>query len=139
MEKFQAKIDVVNRDGAEPALIVAEEILTDQEETYRVTLSCRGEKIVGESERGFFAALQEVRITLEGREALLHCFGASEDVYPSPMQESMGPAVLAYRTRLGEQALSKDIVNIFDSDGTVKPSSVQEQKEFHQRWLQSLA
>jgi len=54
-----------------------------------------------------------MRVELDREEILLECFGASEDVFPSPMQESMGSTLKAYRTRMGQQALTSDIVDIF--------------------------
>jgi len=86
----------------------------------------------------FFEALKQLRLELEKTDALLHCFGASENVYPSGMQGSMGPAVLAYKMRIGSPALRQDIVNIFEADETVVPSTVEQQERFHRRWIDSL-
>jgi len=86
----------------------------------------------------FFEALKQLRLELEKTDALLHCFGASENVYPSGMQRSIGPAVLAYKMRIGSPALRQDIVNIFEADETVVPSTVEQQERFHRRWIDSL-
>jgi hypothetical protein len=82
--------------------------------------------------------LKQLRLDLEKTDALLYCFGASENVYPSGMQKSMGPAVLAYKMRIGFPALRQDIVNIFEADETVVPSTVEQQERFHRRWIDSL-
>ena len=139
MEHYQSQIDLIYKTGARvPAVIQAEEVLIDSSERYRVTLKYAERVVSDESDIGFFDALRKLRLFLEQDECLPWCFGASEDVYPSPMQESMGPAILAYRTQLGQQASSEDIVNIFDADASVKPATVEQQRLFHQKWLQSL-
>src|SRR5205823_5490193 len=84
-------------------------------EIYRVHLKQGTEAKIAESEHDFFEALQRLRLQLEKDGALLHCFGASENVYPSGMQRSMRPAILAYRTKIGSPASREDIVNIFEA------------------------
>jgi hypothetical protein len=139
-EHKQSRVDVLSKEGLRSsATISAEESHVGTELKYRIKVSYEGGMISEESEVGFFDALCKARLVLERQGALLCCFGASEDVYPSPMQEAMGPALLAYRTELGRQALSKNIVNILDSDVSVRPSTVEQQRAFHKRWLQSLA
>lgn len=105
---------------------------------YSVEVNVNGHIRIGTSREGFFDALRNVRKDLEKDGMLLCCFGASENVYPSGMQLSMGSAILAYKNTLGQPALRKDIVNIFDTDDSVKPSTVEQQKMFHERWGQSL-
>jgi len=51
------------------------------------------------------------------------------------MQRSMGPAILAYKMRLGSPTSRQDIVNIFESDETVVPATVEQQAYFHRRWI----
>jgi hypothetical protein len=140
MERLQSEVYLILREGDRlAATIDAEEIQTEARERYRIAIKHAQGLASSESDKNFFDALRNVRLILERDGYLLCCFGASEDVYPSPMQESMGPALLAYRTRLGEQALSKDIVNILDSDESVKPSTVEQQALFHKKWLESLS
>src|SRR4029079_8637384 len=111
MERLHSKIDVVSKTGARlPAVVEAEDKLIGSKEVFKITLKYAQHLVCEESDQGFFDALRKVRLLLEQEGVLLCCFGASEDVYPSPMQEDMGPALLAYRTHLGRQALSKDIV-----------------------------
>jgi hypothetical protein len=139
LESVEFQVGVVAADGNRiPAVIVAQEGVADGKDINRIELTYGGRTIRAESDAGFFDALQKLRIDLESHGHLLWCFGTSEDVYPSPMQEAMGPAILAYRTKLGQQALSKDIVNIFESDESIKPATVAQQRAFHARWLRSL-
>ncbi|MBR1281033.1 hypothetical protein JQ597_03165 [Bradyrhizobium sp. AUGA SZCCT0177] len=137
---FSGEIVVVLADGSRrSARVTADEILEVDKEIYRVFFEQGAETKVAESEEDFFEALKNLRHDLEKTGALLHCFGASENVYPSGMQKSMGPAILAYRMHIGSPALRKDIVNIFDADQTVVPSTVEQQKQFHERWIKSLS
>ena len=136
---FAGEITVILADGSRvPAKLPADEIYTQDNEICRISLEQGSEVRVAESEEDFFEALKRLRLDLEKTGALLHCFGASENVYPSGMQKSMGPAILAYKTRIGAPALSKDIVNIFEADETVVPSTVEQQERFRQKWFDSL-
>lgn len=139
MDQFTKTIDAIGDNGVRSsATLQIKESIEEDRVVYKITVVHGGIVEVGESEHGYFDALRTVRRKLEKIGVLLSCFGASEDVYPSPMQESMGPALLAYRNRLGRQALAKDIVNIFDSDDSVRPATVASQKAFHVNWLKSL-
>jgi hypothetical protein len=139
IDQFTRTVHLILKDGLRPEVTIdAEERLDGGKMLYTLALSWQEKTIVGTSERSFFDALRTLRLSLEKEGVLLDCLGASEDVYPSPMQESMGPALKAYRTQLGRQALSKDIVDIFDSDGSARPATVEQQSEFHRKWLASL-
>jgi len=118
--------------------MTADEICAGGKEIYRISLEQGTEVRTAESGEDFFEALKQLRRGLEKSGASLHCFGASENVYPSGMQRSMGPAVLAYKTRIGFPALLRDIVNIFEADETVVSSTIEQQERFHQRWIDSL-
>jgi hypothetical protein len=136
----QSSRRVVGRlsDGTARAFDLSlEERIEGDESIYSICIEPDG-KMMGLSPEGYFSALKNLRIELEKIGILLVCFGASENVYPSAMQLSMGPAELAYRTRLGEQARREDIVNIFDSDESVSPATVEQQEKYNQEWLQSL-
>ncbi|MFC5743573.1 hypothetical protein [Dyella tabacisoli] len=87
---------------------------------------------------GYFRALCELRIKLEVDGLLLACYGASENVYPSPMIESMGCGERAYRLTLGKPALRQDLVSIFDFGSDVVPVTVKDQQRFYELWLKSL-
>ncbi|MGJ4942846.1 hypothetical protein ACQR1W_19880 [Bradyrhizobium sp. HKCCYLS1011] len=137
---FVGEIVVVLATGTRvPAKVSADEICgPNNKETYRITLEQGAEIKIAESQVDFFDALIKLRLDLEKTGTLLCCFGASENVYPSGMQRSMGPAVLAYKMRLGSPTSRQDIVNIFESDETVVPATVEQQEGFHRRWGDSL-
>ena len=136
---FTGDITIVLADGSRvPAKVTADEIYVEDKEIYRISLEQGTEVRVAESEEDFFEALKRLRLDLEKTGALLRCFGASENVYPSGMQKSMGPAILAYRMRIGFSTSRQDIVNIFEADETVVPSTVEQQERFRQRWMDSL-
>jgi hypothetical protein len=137
---FSGEITVVLADGSRlPAKVVADEILGVGKEIYNISLELGADVRTVESERDFFEALRLLRLDLEKTGALLCCFGASENVYPSGMQREMGPVISAYRMRLGAPALLQDIVNIFEADETVVPSTVEQQERFRERWFKSLS
>lgn len=136
---FTGEIIVVLADGSRvPAKVTADEIYAQDKEIYRVSFEQGSELRVAESEEDFFEALKRLRLDLEKTGALLHCFGASENVYPSGMQKSMGPAILAYKMRTGFPSLRQDIVNIFEADEAVILSTVEQQERFRQKWFDSL-
>ncbi|MBX9601348.1 MAG: hypothetical protein K2X35_10095 [Bryobacteraceae bacterium] len=112
--------------------------MPDDPDSVVLRLTIEGMMHEASSDRGYFHALCEVRRQLEPKEIFLICFGTDKYVYPSPMQESMGAAELAYRTTLGKPALTADIVNIFDEDPACNPSTIEDQEYFHQSWLASL-
>jgi hypothetical protein len=122
---FAGEVAVILAGGSRvPATITADEIRGNGKEIYRVSLQQGTDLKVAESKIDFFEALMQLRQELEKAGALLCCFGASEDVHPSGMQRSMGPAMLAYKTRMGCPATRQDVVNIFEADETVIPSTV---------------
>src|SRR5215813_5801720 len=111
MEQYVREVTVNFRDGSQAAVNLRADDKSDGDrDLYTVQIEHGDLTAIGGSEIGFFDALRIVRGKLEEAGILLNCFGASEDVYPSPMQESMGPAVLAYRNYLGQQARLSDIV-----------------------------
>ena len=140
VEQFTKRVDLVLIDGSRQSVeFIIEEKVEEGTTLYAITLNQNDRTVAEMSEEGFFDALRKIRIELEKDGTLLHCFGASEDVYPSGMQISMGPALLAYKMHLGRPSLSKDIVNIFDSDDSVKPSTVAQQELFRESWIRSLS
>jgi hypothetical protein len=137
---FSGEITVILADGSRlPAKVIADEILRAGKEIHRISLELGADVRTAESERDFFEALRKLRLELEKTGALLCCFGASENVYPSGMQRGMGPAISAYKMTLGAPALLRDIVDIFDADETVIPSTVEQQERFRERWFKSLS
>jgi hypothetical protein len=65
------------------------------------------------------------------------CNGARIDVYPSGMCRDMGNGLVALKCRLGEQTNIEDLVGVLDYAQPYLIGSVEEQLEFHQRWLNS--
>jgi hypothetical protein len=135
---FDGEIDVLLADGSRVrAVVTADEIIAEGREIYCISLVRGSEVETAQSEVDFFEALIELRLELETSGALLCCFGASENVYPSGMQRSMGAAILAHKTRLGERGRSENIVNIFEADEAVVPATVEQQARFHRQWADS--
>jgi hypothetical protein len=65
------------------------------------------------------------------------CNGARKNVYPSPMSRDMSGGIVAYELTMGQQALRKDIVKLFDETDS-EISSVADQEEYYKDWLASL-
>jgi len=136
---FAGEIAVILADGSRaPATIMADEVRGNGGEIYRVSLQQGTDLKAAESKIDFFEALILLRLDLEKAGSLLHCFGASKDVYPSGMQRSMGAAISAHRMRMGWPSTRQDIVNIFEADETVIPSTVTQQERFRRAWGDSL-
>jgi len=87
----------------------------------------------------YFKALQEIRELMEADELIPFCYGASLNVYPSGMSREMSQGMVAYRMSLGKSTTREDLVRIFDAGTDVIPSYVAQQREFHDKWIQSLA
>jgi hypothetical protein len=83
----------------------------------------------------YFDALCLIRRDLEEDGWLLSCYGASREVYPSAMARDMGLGRKAYKTQLGRHARSSDLVDILATGPDVQPATVDEQAEFHRRWI----
>lgn len=103
----------------------------------RIELKYGNVKIVGEG-NDFFDALCAVRLELEKHGQLLHCYGASVNVFPSGMSRSMGKGLKAYSLTLGEPARMQDLVRIVDTGPDIQPATVAEQREFFDSWRASL-
>jgi hypothetical protein len=86
----------------------------------------------------YFEAMCSIRRQLEDEGARLLCWGASRNVYPSPMSRSMGNGRKAYRLTLGKPAMMHDLVDIFAQDAGVQVATVEEQVSFYTAWLISL-
>lgn len=102
-----------------------------------IELSLNGRKIKAAAEH-YFAALLQLREELEKESTFLLVHGASRDVWPSGMAMEMGGGLVAYRMRMGKQALRSDLVKIFESGPEVQPCTVAEQRKFRDEWFNSL-
>jgi len=113
--------------------------------TVEVANSVPGELIVsglGFRKRVFhgqdlFDALIALRTELDDAGWRLLCSGARFDVFPSGMSRSMGGARKAYIMRLGAPAT--DLIDVFDEAEPKSVGTVKQQKEFHDKWIRSLA
>jgi len=110
----------------------------DSADSVRLELSFEGRTVSVDSDEGYFDALCRVRQVIERDGYRLLCLGSSAGVFPSAMSRGMGTGDLAYRLKMGKPATSHDLVSIFDADASVVPSTVQEQQEFFDAWIESL-
>jgi hypothetical protein len=102
----------------------------------RITLRYEDEEIECR-DRDFFEAFCRVREHLEKVGLYPLCYGASRNVFPSGMCRDMGNGLKAYRMKIGSRVGEGDLVSIFDSGSDVDPVSVESQREFFDRWLES--
>ena len=102
----------------------------------RVELEYDGGSLIGDG-ADFFDALCAVRQVLEGKGALLNCYGASLNVFPSGMARDMGAGLKAYKLTPGKRAGMQDLVRIFDTGPDVQPATVAAQREYFDAWLKS--
>jgi len=108
----------------------------EDSELVKVSLQFNSREITV-TDHDYFSALCSIRRVLELEGGLLHCFGASRNVYPSPMSRDMGGGIKAYKLHLGSQAKLSDLVSIFDSGADMSPTTVDEQERFYKEWLAS--
>lgn len=120
-----------------PAQFLIWEEAPEDSEMVKVSLQFNAREIASTDE-DFFSALCSIRRVLEKENGLLHCYGASRNVYPSPMSRQMGGGIKAYKMQMGAQAKLSDLVSIFDTGPDISPSTVDEQERFHKEWLESL-
>jgi len=110
----------------------------DNPDMVRLAFACLGQSPVLRDAENFFRALCAIRVCLEKMGILIVCYGASRNVYPSGMIESMGNAEKAYRLKLGCPGKLVDLVSIFDVGPDVEPVAVSEQEAFFAAWCKSL-
>lgn len=114
-------------------------VFVEQELGDNCVLTCayRGKTISSEAP-DFFEALCGIRQQLEVDGVIPLCYGASLNVFPSPMARGMGGGLKAYRLTLGVPARAADLVHIFGEGPDVDPASVEAQAKFYDGWLASL-
>lgn len=131
MKKYCDVICVANGDRIKSNLF-----LNEREEMYQVELKMKDNSFSAEGEN-YFDALINLRKKLELKNVKLLCKGCSRFVYPSPMILSMGDAMQAYELVLGEQARSKNIVNIFEPCIYDEYATIDEQCAYYEKWIES--
>jgi len=138
MEYDVYPVDAIFPDGK----IVTGEFLSweenpDETEQIRLTLKLSNRDFTVNGDN-LFAAMQAIRRELDQEKITLRCYGASRNVYPSPMILNMGPGTQAYKLTLGRPAVQSDLVSIFGTGPDITPVSVEEQDTFYREWVQSL-
>ncbi|MEC4719937.1 hypothetical protein RY831_12315 [Noviherbaspirillum sp. CPCC 100848] len=85
-----------------------------------------------------FDALAKLRLQLEKSGWLLLCNVARRDAYPSQMMIQMALCRKIYLLKCGMPARRDDIVDIFGEAHPEQVGTVQEQSEYHSKWIKSL-
>ena len=121
-----------------PAKIFLWDEAPEDQDLVKLTLQFSGKEI-SSTDQTYFGALCSIRKILETEGALLRCYGASKNVYPSGMSLDMGRGYKAYKMTMGSQGKLTDLVSIFDMGPDVTPATVDEQKKFRDAWFESLS
>ncbi|MBS7531566.1 hypothetical protein IC619_013845 [Hazenella sp. IB182353] len=135
MEKKYINLLSCNGERMHAVLYLHEESPEDGDMVF-LELSTSEIKISSQDE-SFFQALAGIRKKLEENRIQILCNGAALNVYSSPMHLSMGSGCLAYKIRIGEQAKTEDLVDIFDYDENLNLVGVEEQARFYDNWVKS--
>lgn len=85
-----------------------------------------------------FGCLCELRKFLEKEDWNILCNGARVDAYPSTMSRQMGGGQKLYLLKVGEQPKRNDLVNIFDRAAPDKIGTVDEQRGYYNKWVESV-
>lgn len=125
-------------DELVPARLMIEDEAPEDPDLVKLTLQFRGKEI-SSTDPTYFGALCSIRKILETEGALLRCYGASKNVYPSGMSLDMGRGYKAYKLTMGSKGKLTDLVSIFDTGPDVIPATVDEQRKFRDAWLTSLS
>ncbi|MDD7793076.1 hypothetical protein [Clostridium sp. 'White wine YQ'] len=135
-EKKKIKLLTNKADTIDEELIIFKESPDDQDMVL-LEMTVEGQKISCSSDN-FFAALIDLRSELEKRGIQILCNGAAKNVYPSPMQLSMGYVKKAYKIYLGQQARNSETVDIFEYEEDLMFTSIEKQSKFHDEWIKSI-
>lgn len=135
-EKKIIKLLINKENTIDEELILFEE-LPDDEDMVLLEMTVEGQKISCTSDN-FFSALIGLRNELEEKGIQILCNGAAKNVYPSPMQLSMGYGRKAYKMYLGQQARNSDTVDIFEREEDLKFTNIEEQSKFYGEWIKSI-
>lgn len=84
-----------------------------------------------------FDGLGNLRKKLDIDGIRLMCNGAALNVYPSAMQRDMAQGEVCYWHEIG--ICNPKTINIFESNVNIIYASIDEQKEYRDRWMKSIA
>ncbi|SFF40144.1 hypothetical protein SAMN04487969_1347 [Paenibacillus algorifonticola] len=128
---------MLNRETETTEELLLYEEAPDDEDMILVKMKING-RIVNIKGENFFSALLALREVLEIENIQIVCNGAAKNVYPSPMQLSMGYGSKAYKLIWGQQAKNADVVDIFDCDEGLEFVGREEQSKYYSDWLRSV-
>lgn len=131
------EFDLVSERGVRhPATLAIEVVPDDDDDKCQYTLTWESGTCSIESSADFYA-LCELREKLAEQGLAPCCYGAAENVYPSGMSISMGGGRKAYQLTIGKPARMEDLVDIFESELGLVPVSIEQQRAFFDRWLET--
>lgn len=137
MEVEKKNIKLLHREQMFNEELFLYEEAPDDEDMVLIETTINGHKLSYKSEN-FFIALQALRKELESKNIQIICNGAAKNIYPSPMQMSMGSGRKAYKLSMGQQAKNSDVVDIFDCDEELYFVNLDEQSKYYSEWLRSV-
>lgn len=85
-----------------------------------------------------FESFCKLRKFLEEKGLKILCRGAQYNVYPSSASRNMTGGYKLYIYRMGEHPQRTDMVKIFDPADVNEVGTVQEQIDYHNRWIESV-
>lgn len=88
------------------------------------------------TDHDLFMCLAQIR--QEFPEIKFLCKGAKLNVHPSRMSSQMSSGLVAYELKLGFSSEENDIVRIFDYDDENITNSIEKQRAFYKKWIDSL-
>jgi hypothetical protein len=110
----------------------------DERPPWRVVLKIPGCEPAEASGNDLFVSLAAVREQIAGSGWKVCVTGARIDAWPSRMSSQMGGSLLVYVHTMGVQAREKDRRSIFDDAHCDLIGTVEDQRQFRTRWLESL-
>jgi hypothetical protein len=110
----------------------------DERPPWRVVLKIPGREPVEALGKDLFESFAVVREQVAPDGWKICVTGARVDAWPSRMSSQMGGSLLVYLHTMGLQALEKDLQQIFDDSPCDTIGTVEDQRQFRARWLESL-
>ncbi|OOF48005.1 hypothetical protein BKK54_11290 [Rodentibacter genomosp. 1] len=135
MEEFYKK-DLFIKASIDNKSIKNLNVTLEEQFDHKCKLIVHLEHLVVITKDNFFECLSEFKFCYPN--IILFCKGYKINVYPSRMFIQMGMGLKAYEMELGEQATFDNVVSLFDYEEHDLTSSVELQKEYYFKWLNSL-